>query len=224
MKPVLFLISLFFFLTGIPPQLAAQSKAIYTNPYFNQIAQNHKKLAIVPFAVKLELRPNQLKQITPEELVNMELAEGHGVQNALYAYFLRKKAQKDFRVDFQDINKTNALLKKSNMDPHDLSLYTPEELCAILGVDGIISGHLFTQKPMSEGAAVVIAAVFNDWAWAGPTNAGNISISLNDAKEGELLWKYDKTLSRSLGSDINTIIDAMMRKASRKFPYKKLDT
>lgn len=48
-----------------------------------------------------------------------------------------------------------------------------------------------------------------------PANTGKLAITTNDGKTGELLWKYDKSLSRGLGSDTNSIVTTIMRKASR---------
>lgn len=205
--------------TGILIEVSAQSKAIYTNPKFDQIALHHKKLAVIPFDVTLDLRPKEREQLTKEEIAELEISEGEGVQNALHAYFLKKKASDNYRVDFQDPKRSNTLIEKQGLDPHDLGGLTTEEIAAILEVDGVISGTLNTSKPMSEGASAALGVLFGVW---GPTNAGKISISINNGADGVLLWKYDKTLSRSLGSDFNTIINAMMRKASRKFPYREL--
>ena len=48
-----------------------------------------------------------------------------------------------------------------------------------------------------------------------PANTGKLAITINDGKTGELLWKYDKSLSCGLGSDTNSIVTTIMRKASR---------
>ncbi|HLF62584.1 MAG TPA: hypothetical protein VI603_02475 [Saprospiraceae bacterium] len=196
--------------------VSGQSKAIYVNPDFNKLAKNHKELAILPFDVTMDLRPKEREQITDEQLHAMETSEGKGVQGALHSYFLKKRTQNDFKVDFQDPRKTNAELTKAGIDFTTIRERTPAELAALLGVDGIVWGDFRTSKPMSEEASAALGILFGIW---GPTNSGSISIQISDGKSEEILWKYDKTLSRSLGSDINTIIDAMMRKASRKFPY-----
>jgi hypothetical protein len=209
------LLCLMLFIAGTLT-VTAQSKAIYVNPDFNKLARNHKELAILPFDVTMDLRPKERQQITDEQLHEMEIREGEGVQSALHSYFLKKRAQNDFKVDFQDPRKTNAELLKAGIDLTTVREHTPAELANLLGVDGIVWGDFRTTKPMSEGASAALGILFGVW---GPTNAGSISIQISDGKSEEILWKYDKTLSRSLGSDINTIIDAMMRKASRKFPY-----
>ena len=44
-----------------------------------------------------------------------------------------------------------------------------------------------------------------------------MNIHENDA--GNLLWKYDFVASGSVFSSPETIVDALMRNASKKFPY-----
>ncbi len=194
----------------------SQSKQIYTNPDFNALAKNHKVLAIIPFKATIGLRPKEKEKLSAAEYKEMQLKEGLAVQSALHSFFLKKKSKYSFSVDFQDVNRTNALLKKNNINIEEIDIYSPEELVDILNVDGIISGTLSTQKPLSGGASMALGMLTGFY---GPTNSGRCTININDGESGMLLWKYDKTLARSLGSDINTIINAMMRKSSRVFPY-----
>lgn len=216
MKKITLFVLLFAFITQVG---YSQTKEIYTNPKFTALAKNHKLLAIIPFEVTMKLRPKEMDKLSPEQFAKMQKDEGKGVQSALESYFLKKKGQKGFTVDFQEISKTNALLAKAGITQDNLVEYTTEDLAKILGVDGVISGTLYTNKPLSDGASVALGLVFGFY---GPTNSGKCMIKINDAGTGNLLWKYEKTLSRSLGSDTNTIINAMMRKASRKFPYASL--
>lgn len=198
---------------------SAQTKEIYTHPGFDTIAADHKMLAILPFNVLINLRPKENEKLKPGELENMQKKEGSAVQSAIQTYFLKRKEKKDFKVNFQDISKTNALLSKKGWTQDSLQTLTMDEISAYLGVDGIISGTLNTDKPMSEGASIALGIAFGVF---GPTNSGKCTINVHDGGGGELLWKYEKTLSRSLGSDINTVINTMMQKASKKFPYEDI--
>lgn len=206
-------------LLAIAFNAGAQTKEIYTHPKFDSIAHNHTQLAILPFDVLINLRPKEKEKLKPGELEQIQKKEGEAVQSAIQTYFLKKKEKEDFKVNFQDISKTNALLLKNGWTIDSLRAKTKEEVCTLLGVDGLISGTLNTDKPMSEGTSIALGVAFGFW---GPTNSGKCTINVHEAKEGELLWKYEKTLSRSLGSDINTIINTMMRKASKKFPYEDI--
>lgn len=194
----------------------SQTKEIYVNPRFAEVARNHKLIAIMPFKAIVNLRPNQTKNMTPDQMQKMQQDEGLAVQSALESFFLKRKDQHDLTVDFIDVRTTNAMLAKHGVTQENIDQYTPQEIAGFIGVDAIINGILVTDKPMSEGASVALGLLVGYW---GSTNSGNCSISINDGATGELLWKYNKTLSRSLGSDTNTVINTMMRKASRKLPY-----
>jgi hypothetical protein len=209
--------SILLFLLAIMTTLVfAQSREIYVNPEFNVLAKDHKTIAILPFKTIMKLRPKQMQQMTPEQLAQMQKDEGLAVQSALQTYFLKRKEQHNFKISFQDLATTNAQLAKHNVDPDELDKYTPKELAEMLEVDAVITGILSTDKPMSEGASVALGLVVGIY---GPTNSGKCTININDGTSGELLWKYEKTLSRSLGSDTNTVINTIMRKASRQLPY-----
>jgi hypothetical protein len=197
----------------------AQTKEIYTNPNFESIAQNHQTIAILPFDVTITLRPNEMEKLKPGDLENIQEKEGLAIQSAIETYFLKKKEKENFKVNFQDASKTNALLAKIGWTKDSLRTKTKEEICTAINVDAVISGTLFSNKPMSEGASAVLGVMFGFW---GPTKSGKCPIKVHESSQGELLWKYEKTLSRSLGSDINSVINAMMRKASRKFPYEDI--
>lgn len=217
MKSNKFLLSLLALLLGL--NSFAQTREIYTNPNFKALAQNHKVLAILPFQASIGLRPNQMKNITPEMHREMEVNQGLDVQSALQTYFLKEKNKDGFTVTFQDASKTNVLLAKNNVTGENIKSFTPEELARLLEVDGIVTGTFDTDKPMSDGAAVALSLVVG---FSGSTNSGKTVINIYDGTSGELLWKYDKTLSRGLGSDINTMVTTIMRKASKKFPYSKV--
>jgi len=205
---------LLFILFGVSAY--SQTKEIYTNPNFAEIAKDHKVLAIIPFKASVTLRPNQIEKMGKEQYEKLQIDEGKSVQSALQTYFLNKKNDEGFTVTFQDVAKTNAILLKNDITEQNIDRYTSEDLAKLLEVDGVISGTLSTDKPMSDGASVALGVLVGFY---GATNSGKCTININDGKTGELLWKYEKTLARSLGSDINTVINAMMRKASRKFPY-----
>ena len=194
----------------------SQSKEIYTNPDFATLTKDHKILAIIPFKASVMLRPKQIEKMGQEQFDKLQLDQGKSVQSAMQTYFLSKREDKGFAVTFQDVAKTNAILLKNNINNSNIESYTSQELAKMLEVDGVISGSISTDKPMSDGASIALGLVVGFY---GATNSGKCTININDGKTGDLLWKYEKTLARSLGSDINTIIDAMMRKSSRKFPY-----
>lgn len=206
-------------LVAVTTLSAAQTREIYTNANFKTLAKDHKVLAVLPFKTTLQLRPKEVeKNGGPAGVAALEKREGLDVQNAVHSYFLKRKESKDLIVDVQDVNRTNALLERNAVTYETLSTFMPEELAKMLGVDGIVSGTFESTQPMSNGAAIAMSLAVG---FAGPTNTGKTTISINDGKTGDLLWKYDKTLSRGFGSNTSTIITTIMRKASRQLPYDK---
>lgn len=219
------------FLTGF----ALQSQTVYINPEFDSLARDHKVLAILPFKVTLKLKPGKMRKLEIEDLKKIEEAEGEAVQSTLFDFFLKQKGKDSIKVSFQDITKTNELLaemgwKNDSYRPKNLG-----EVCRRLKVDGVIIGTVTTSKLLSDQAAAAIYALGITAAigtsllgqpgsvgGSGPTNKGTCTINIHDSKTGELLWKYENTLSRGMGSNTQTVINAMMRKVPKKFPYEDI--
>lgn len=233
MKKIICSTLIIFFSTLI---LCGQTKEIYTHPQFDSIAKGHTVLAILPFKVMLRLRPRVAKKLEPEDFERLEKIEGEAAQTALQSYFLKQKEKDSVKVSFQDIHETNAILAQAGWTDDSLRLKTKKQICRRLQVDGVISGTIMTNKLLSDEGAVAltalgigvsaVGALFGatpDWTSPGPTNTGNCTINIHEAKAGKLLWRYEIELSRGLGSNSNSIINAIMRKASKKFPYENIE-
>lgn len=192
---------------------------LYENPDFDEITKSHKIIAILPFISQVKLRPNQMKDMTPEHLSKLERSEGEGIQSAMYSWFLQRKKKGDLQsLEIQDPSVTTAMLNKQNIDYATLKNFTPQELANILEVDAIISGEFHTDKPMSEGTAVAIGLVAGFW---GSTNSATINMSVHNSKDGVLLWNYNKKVSGTSFSSSEDLVNTLMRKASRRFGYTK---
>lgn len=190
--------------------------SIYKSTDFNSVATAHKTVAIIPANVMIQLRPNQMKNMTPEDLQKNQEATGYALQDKLYGWFLRRSNDYKYTVNFQDISRTNALLKEANISYKDLQTKSKDELAKLLGVDAIISTSVRTDKPMNEGVAAAIGVVFGVW---GQTNTAYTTINIHEGKKGDLMWKYDYQAGGSVGSSPENLINGLMRNASKKFPY-----
>ena len=188
---------------------------LFEHPDFETIAKDHKSIAIIPFSAKVSLRPKQMKEITPEQLKEMEISEGESIQTAMYSWFLKRKKRGKLLIDVQDPGKTNAILKKNEID---IEITTPEELAKLLEVDAVITGKFETDKPMSDGASIALGLLVGFW---GTTNSATVNMSIHNAKDGMLLWNYNKRVVGSLGSSNDQLINKLMRKASRRLAYTK---
>jgi hypothetical protein len=202
------------------------SRNIYTSPAFPAAARQHKTIAILPFDVQVGLRPNQMRRLTPEQHYDLELRHGRAVQSALQIHFLEKVNRPTHKVAVQDVNQTNAILKERDIQPEEIAQFPPAELAQMLGVDAVLVGSLTTEKPVSSALAAALAVytlLYAPELSSGlPVNSGLTTMQIYDGHTGDLLWSYDKMLSRGLGSDTHNVVRAITRKASKKLPYAKL--
>ena len=187
---------------------------IYESAKFDDLSKNHQILAIIPFFTNLDLKENNTK----EEAKRLEEIEGYAVQDALEIYFGRGKKKKKFSVEFQNTKNTNAILAQNKINYSNIDTYTIKELSNILEVDGIISGNLDLNILLSQG----IPAEFSILDYlTGDANYGRIGIKISDGATGKLLWKYENEITKKSGKNTDDLIDKMMKKVTRKFPYDK---
>jgi hypothetical protein len=189
---------------------------IYKAQDFDTRTAGHKTVAILPAEVTISLRHNEMKNTTTEQLRESEEKTGLGIQDKMYTWFLKRSGKFKYTVSFQDISKTNALLLQAGIKYADMQAKTKDELARLLGVDAVITTKASMKKPMSDGAAVALGLLVGAW---GPTNDVQTSIVINEAQKGDLVWKYDYNASGSVGSNTDRLVNALMRNASRKFPY-----
>ena len=195
------------FLIGCAP-------TIYKAANFESSKATVKTLAILPFTVSIDSK-RLPKGITLETLKESQEKTGYDIQSHAYTWFLQR--QKGYTVTFQDIDRTNALLKKANITFENIALQDKGDLCRLLQVDGIISGKAILSKPMSEGGAIALYILVG---FSGSTNKATTAMTIHDAS-GLLLWKYDYEANGSIGSSSEGLTKALMKNVSKKFPYKK---
>ncbi|MBC5772943.1 hypothetical protein H8S95_02620 [Pontibacter sp. KCTC 32443] len=197
--------------------LASCGPQIYQASSFKDVKDTHKVVAVMPFDVTIESR-RLPKGVTAEMIENQQRDYGYGIQSDVYGYYLREMSKGKYTVNFQDVSKTNALLKQAGISYEDLRLQSKEEICKLLGVDAVVSGKATMSKPMSDGAAIAVGLLVGAW---GSTNSVNTSITIHEGKAGDLMWKYDYVASGSVGSSRESLTNSLMRNSSKKFPYKK---
>jgi len=214
MKKLLFLL----LSISLASQLSAQTN-LYKHPDFKEIAKSHKTIAIVPFITQVKLRPNQMKNMSERDLHKLERAEGEGIQNAMFSWFLKRKKRGTLKIDVQDPQRTNAILFKNGIDYNNLQDHLTEDLAKMLGVDAVISGDLETDKPISEGVSIAFGVAFG--LWGSPTNSAIINMKVHNGEDANLLWNYNKRLNGRIGSTPESLVHVLMRKASRRLAYTK---
>jgi len=197
--------------------IAACGPKIYKSQDFDAALARHKTVAILPAEVTMKLRPNEAKKMSADQVEDLSKKTGYNVQDQMYGWFLRKTDKYHYTVTFQDVTRTNALLKQANIKYDDLKSTDRATLAKLLGVDAVIQDNVRMEKPMSEGAAVAVGLLVGAW---GSTNKVETTIDIHDGQSGNLLWKYDYEAEGSVGSSADKLVDALMRNASKKFPYR----
>jgi hypothetical protein len=184
---------------------------IFYSPDAYELAHSQKIIAIIPPTVSIAAKKN----IDAEALKEQQKTESLNFQKEIYSWMLRRKMQGKLSQEIQEIETTNAKLKRANYQENPLTI---TELCEVLGVDGIMTSNFGLSKPMSEGAAIA-ETVFSDSRSS--TNEVHASLSISDCTNKKLIWNYDYKSSGTLGSSPSKLVDDLMKDASLKMPYMK---
>ncbi len=190
-------------------------KQIFESPNLKTTIATHKTIAILPFTVKITYK-KQPKNFSAEGNKAQEEKMSNSIQSSMYTFLLRKAD--NYFVTFQDVEKTNILLKKAGL-LNKLDETTKDELAKTLGVDAVIGGVFESEQTKSEGAAIATAIVFG--GFGGKTGTGSLTMTINNGKDGELLWRFFKTMDDNINASTDDLVERMMRKVSRNFPYQK---
>ena len=201
MKKSIFLIVIAFIL-----QSCAK---IFFTPDARYLAQNQRIIAIAPPKVSIAAKKN----VDGAALIEQQKTESVNFHREMYSWLLKRKMQGTISVEIQDVETTIALLTKAGIT--EGKLLTPDEMCKLLGVDGILTSNYSLSKPMSEGAAIAVGLLVGSM---GATNEATVSLSIHDPGAKKMIWNYDHKLSSSLGTPAR-LVDDLMRQASRKMPY-----
>ena len=214
MKKSLFLLLLFSTICiTANAQWGESSKQTFESPKLKSEISKHKVVAILPFSVKISYK-KQPKNFSAEANKNEEQSMAQSIQASMYTYLLRKAS--NYSVSFQDVDKTNVLLKKAGM-LDKMDEYTKDEIAKILGVDAVLGGRFEKEQSKSEGAAIASAVLFG--GLGGKTGSGSLFLTLNNGSDGELLWRFFKSMDDNIASSTDDLVERMMRKVSRNFPY-----
>ncbi|HMI05016.1 MAG TPA: hypothetical protein VK541_21195 [Pedobacter sp.] len=191
------------------------SKQVFESPKLGTEKTSHKVIAILPFATKISYK-KMPKNFNAEANKDQEKTMSKSIQASMYTFLLRKAS--NYTVEFQDVEKTNILLKKAGVS-EKLDEMTKDELAKILGVDAILGGSFETEQTKSEAGALVSAVIFG--GMGGKTGTGTLTLTLNSGQSGDLLWRFFKTMNDNVTSSTDDLVEHMMRKVSRNFPYTK---
>ena len=150
MKTKLILILSLFIVKSSLAQIIG-SKQEFVSPNLKTLVANTKTVAILPFKANISYK-KMPKGVTLENIKEEERITSSQMQEGMYTYLLRKSS--DYSVSFQDINRTNALLKKAGVFDN-LDEVLADSICKILGVDAIIKSTWTYEKTGSEAGALI---------------------------------------------------------------------
>jgi len=191
------------------------AKQVFESPKLKSAVAAHRTVAILPFGSKITLK-KQPKDFNLEAHVQKEKAMASSIQSSMYTFLLRKSDK--YTVEFQDVERTNVLLKKAGLFDK-LDEVTKDEVAKVLGVDAVISGKFETEQTRSETGAIVTTVLFG--GIGSKTGSGSLTMTINDGTSGEMLWRFFKAMNEGVFSSSDELVDRMMRKVSRNFPYSK---
>jgi hypothetical protein len=211
MKRVLITLSLLFFFCSA---FCQATKQIYENPNLKAIISQEKTIAILPLRVTISFK-KMPKNYDEANNAAQEKEEGLNMQQGMYTYLLRKA--NDYTVTFQDVDRTNILLKQAGIYDK-LDQLTPDSICKILKVDGLIQASYAYEKTGSEAGAIVKTALFG---YGGSTASGALTMQISHGADGALVWRFAKEMNEGVFSSANELMERMMKKIARNFPYEK---
>jgi hypothetical protein len=205
---------LFFFIAIVNFSYSQSSKQTFSAPNLKEVISKAKTAAILPFNVTISYK-KMPKGVSVENVKEEEKKEGPLMQQGMYTYLLRKAD--DYTVSFQDVDRTNALLKKAGLYDNYNEILA-DSICKILGVDIIIKSNWNYAKTGSEAGAIASALLLG---FSKGTGSGQLVMQIYDGKTGELAWRMTKEMNEGTFSSANDLTERMMRKVGRNFPFDK---
>ena len=193
---------------------ANAQKQIFKAPGLEDSVLKHKTVAILPFKATISYK-RMPKNFDAEGNKSNEKSLALNMQQGMYTYLLRKSD--NYITSFQDIDRTNILLKQANVY-ETLDLLLEDSICKILKVDAVVKCNFTYEKTGSEAGAIAKTILFG---FGGSTGTGSLTMQIYNGKNGQLLWRFYKEMNEGLGSSGNELMERMMRKVSRNFPYEK---
>jgi TolB-like protein len=191
------------------------SKQVYTSPKLKTEVAKHRTIAILPFNASISYK-RKPKDFNEEAHRVNEKNLAVSMQQGMYTYLLRKN--ENYSVTFQDVERTNALLKSKGLFDK-LDEVTQDSICKVLGVDAVIKSSYAYERTSSEGGAIAKTVLFG--AGFSSTGNGSLTMQVYNGTDGELLWRFYKEMNEDVFGSANQVMERMMRKVSRNFPYEK---
>lgn len=191
------------------------AKQTFTSPKLKEEIQKQRTVAILPFEASITYK-RPPKNYDESANKNEEKNIAKDLQLSMYTYLLRKADK--YTVTFQDVDRTNALLKSKGIFER-LDEMTQDSVCKILGVDAVVKCRYSYEKTASEAGAIAKTLLFG--GLGSKTGSGALTMQIYNGRDGELLWRFYKAMDDNVMSSTDALMERMMKKVSRNFPYEK---
>ena len=215
MKRLLYLI---FFVPFIAFAQFEGSKQVFKSPNLPAAIASHKTIAILPSDVLMTYR-KQPKNFNPEAEREQEIKMSTSIQGSLYTYLLRHS--NEYPISIQTVDETNLRLKRAGMEGNP-DKFTKTEIATALGVDAVLDSRFEMRHTQSDGLAIATMVLVS--GAGGRTGIGKFTLTLNNGTDGELLWRFYKSMDENVIASSTDLIERMMGKVARNFPYKIIDS
>lgn len=186
----------------------------YQAPTTAAAVARHDRIAILPPAVTYH---NRVQLKGGKSTAELEREAGRELQEALFGWILdRQQKGKLLTVKVQDPRTTNAKLENLGYFSH--GEFGNRRLAEMLGVDAVLIADFDLDRLLSNHAARAIGLLTDNVPI--PRRQGRVRLRLYDYAEDATLWNYSRDLSRNYGESPEAIINGVMRRASKKLPYR----
>jgi hypothetical protein len=202
---------------------------------FKQRTATHKMVAILPPAISYTSPTAGTLTIFKDKEQQIK-NESNALHYHIYNRVLRESNKKNpVNIAFQDIAKTNSLLQAAGIGQKELKEKSSEELAKILGVDAVMVNKVEKMLLVDDkllalygvGKDVVNAVLGNIPSAPTPGTAGMVKLgemkmssTINDAKDGYMLWRGYKTFDITLDDLPEDVSTRYGNQCARSFPYR----
>jgi len=190
-----------------------KSKTVYKDPNLNEEVSKHKKVAILPFEASI-LYKKLPKDFNIEDHKIEEIVLANNMQFSLYSKLSRNKD--GFSVELQRIETTNSLLNDNGI-LGNLEKFTPYQIAKALGVDAVLYCTYTYTKIASDMEALAVELLLGSSKVA----TAELTIGIYNGADDKLLWSFAKTMNQESSGSSDYVLDRMLGKIDRNFPYKK---
>lgn len=200
--------------------LVAQPATVFEHPNVKTLTASHKVIAILPMKISYDESALILEdeQIPKDSLAAYAKRDALTCQKSMYHFLMRESGKAGMTVTVQDPDKTNLLMRRQNLALDTLVNFTKDEIAKMLEVDAVLYGEIHTDKILSQeiGLALVYFAGVN-----APNNESSGTFMLYEGQKGELIWSFKKNISRGSFTDADALMDLLLKKTAKRFPYFK---